>query len=104
MLMLPKVRSVDHELSMATALCALRPALIKTTEPPTGTRTMLGEKELSAIETSTVPEGCAACRAQPTKPNATASSAAMQRIGVLIRLSPGLHALQAASSTYGFEL
>jgi hypothetical protein len=57
---------------------------------------MLGEKELSAMATSTVPEGCAVCRAQPVMPNATASSAAMQRVAVLILVSPGLQALEGA--------
>src|SRR6266403_3687400 len=46
---------------------------MKTIEPPTGTRTMAGEKLLSAIDTSTVPVGVTSDLPQPPSAKATHS-------------------------------
>src|SRR5262249_57297733 len=75
-LSVPKDFSLDQDLSTETALWPLRPALWNTTDPPTGMRTMLGVKVLSAMATSTVPEGCASWWLQAASNSATTQSAA----------------------------
>src|SRR5208283_4981111 len=86
-LMLPKVFSLDQDLSTAVTLWSLRPVFMNRIDPPTGTRTMAGEKLLSAIETSTVPVGFCCGLPQPQSPAAT-HSAAMTRLFTCCAIIP----------------